>query len=88
MIITEISATPIIILTQLGLAGEGIVVGVVGVCNSVIVGLGVVSSWANAAEVTGAGSIFVSKILIASSDVMDKNVMCVWSPPPIGIKVR
>ena len=74
MMITEISATPIIILTQLGLAGEGIAIGVVGVCNSVFVGLGVASSWADESEVTGAGFIFASKILIASSDVIDKNV--------------
>ena len=74
MIITEINATPIIILTQLGLAGEGIAIGVVGVCNSVIVGLGVVSSWADESEVTGAGFIFASKFLIASSVVIDKNV--------------
>ena len=77
MIITEISATPIIILTQLGLAGEGIAITGVGVCNSVIVGLGVVSSWAKESEVTGAGLIFESKLLIAFSVVMDINVMLV-----------
>ena len=77
MIITEISATPIIILTQLGLAGEGIVVGVVGVCNWVVVGLGVVSSWADESEVTGAGFIFESKLLIAFSVVMDIYVKLV-----------
>ena len=77
MIITEISATAIIILTQLELADGGIAIGVVGVCNSVIVGLGVASSWADDSEVTGAGFIFESKLLIASSVVIDKNVKLV-----------